>query len=206
MSRDAIYKQQNLGNSSGVGRRCGLVLVDFVNAFVDAKQFGGPHIAQAVQQTVPLLEAFRKAKLPVAHTRVVFAEDGSTQNVFCLKVPPLALLTEHAHGSQTVPELAAVEGELVLRKTSASAFFSTGLSQWLRLRGVDTAVIVGCTTSGCVRATVVDAMQFNFRTIVVSDCVGDRAIEPHDANLFDMKQKYADVMLRDELIAQLIAA
>ena len=78
------------------------------------------------------------------------------------------------------------------------------MSEWLRLRGVDTAVIVGCTTSGCVRATVIDAMQFNFRSIVIEDCVGDRAPEPHAANLFDMQQKYADVMARDVFL-QLIA-
>jgi maleamate amidohydrolase len=76
----------------------------------------------------------------------------------------------------------------------------------LHLHGVDTAVVVGCTTSGCVRATVVDAMQHNFRTVVVSDCVGDRATEPHDANLFDMQQKYADVMSRDLLIDSLVSA
>jgi maleamate amidohydrolase len=192
-----IYRKQNLGNSSGIGKRCALILVDFVNGFVDAEQFGGPHIAAAVQTTVPLLAAYRQAGLPVVYTRVVFADDGANKNVFCLKVPPLLTLTEHAHGSQTVPQLAPVQGELIVRKTSASAFFSTGLSEWLHLRGVDTAVVAGCTTSGCVRATVIDAMQFNFSTIVIEDCVGDRALGPHEANLFDMRQKYADVMTRD---------
>ena len=201
-----VYRKQNFGNVSGIGKRCALILVDFVNGFVDAEQFGGPHIAAAVESTVPLLAAFRQAGLPVVHTRVVFADDGANKNVFCIKVPPLLKLTEHASGSQTVPQLAPVKGELVLRKTSASAFFSTGLSEWLHLRGVDTAVIVGCTTSGCVRATVVDAMQFNFSTIVIEDCVGDRAMGPHDANLFDMRQKYADVMKRDEFLLALSKA
>lgn len=205
MNKEDIYRKQNLGNTSGVGSRCGLILVDFVNGFVDETQFGGPHIVQAVKETVPLLAAFRKAQLPVVHTRVVFADDGANKNVFCLKVPPLLQLTEHAHASQTVPELTPTAGEWVLRKTSASAFFSTGLSEWLHLRGVDTAVIVGCTTSGCIRASVVDAMQFNFRTIVIEDCVGDRAIEPHDANLFDMRQKYADVMPRDTFLQILLS-
>ena len=205
MTTEDIYRRQNLGNASGIGARCALILVDFVNSFVDAAQFGGPHIAAAVQATRPLLAAFRKAGLPIVHTRVVFSDDGSNKNVFCMKVPPLLSLTEGAHASQIVEDLTPMAGELVLRKTSASAFFSTGLSEWLRLRGVDTAVIAGCTTSGCVRATVVDAMQFNFRTVVIEDCVGDRAIAPHDANLFDMRQKYADVMLRDvflELLAK----
>lgn len=206
MTAEEIYRQQNLGNASGIGARCALVLVDFVNGFVDAAQFGGPHIAAAVQATRPLLAAFRAAGLPVVHTRVVFADDGSDKNVFCMKVPPLLTLTENAHASQIVEDLTPMEGELVLRKTSASAFFSTGLSEWLRLRGVDTAVIVGCTTSGCVRATVVDAMQFNFRTIVIEDCVGDRAMAPHEANLFDMRQKYADVMARDVFLQSLVGA
>ena len=94
----------------------------------------------------------------------------------------------------------------MIRKQSASAFFETGLAAWLHDRGVDTAVIVGCTTSGCVRASVVDSMQHNFRTVVVSDCVGDRALEPHEANLFDIRQKYADVMTRDALMAHLEAS
>ena len=203
MTAEDVYRKQNLGNASGIGARCALVLVDFVNGFVDAAQFGGPHIAAAVQATRPLLAAFRTASLPIVHTRVVFADDASDKNVFCMKVPPLLTLTEHAFASQIVEDLTPMPGELVLRKTSASAFFSTGLSEWLRLRGVDTAVIVGCTTSGCVRATVVDAMQFNFRTIVIEDCVGDRAVAPHEANLFDMRQKYADVMPRDVFLQTL---
>ncbi|MBU1358468.1 MAG: isochorismatase family protein [Gammaproteobacteria bacterium] len=203
MSREDIYRHQNFGQSSGIGARCGLVLVDFVNGFVDEDAFGGPHIAAAVERTGPLLDAFRSRELPIAHTRVVFADDGSQRNVFCMKVPSLSKLTETAAVSQIVPSLAPRPGEHVLRKTSASAFFSTGLSHWLRLRGVDTAVVVGCTTSGCIRATVIDAMQHDFRTVVIEDCVGDRAIEPHEANLFDMRQKYADVMPRDAFISLL---
>ena len=206
MSKEDIYRKQNMGNASGIGSRCGLILVDFVNGFVDEAQFGGSHIAAAVEATVPLLAAFRKADLPVVHTRVVFADDGSNKNVFCMKVPPLLTLTEKAPASQIVPQLTPIDGEWVLRKVSASAFFSTGLSEWLHLRGVDTAVVVGCTTSGCVRATVIDSMQFNFRTVVIEDCVGDRAIEPHDANLFDMRQKYADVITRDAFLQLLSKA
>lgn len=203
MDKHAIYRHQGLGGTSGVGQRCGLVLVDFVNGFVDFDQLGGPHIEAAAQASVPLLAAFRRLGLPVAHTRVVFDDDGANHNVFARRVPPLQKLTEHAHGSQIVPALTPLPGELVIRKQSASAFFDTGLAGWLHLRGVDTAVIVGCTTSGCVRASVVDSMQHNFRTVVPSDCVGDRALEPHEANLFDIGQKYADVMTRDELLARL---
>jgi maleamate amidohydrolase len=203
MTRDQIYQHQGLGGTSGIGQRCGLVLVDFVNGFVDIDQLGGPHIEAAANASVPLLAAFRRLQLPVAHTRVVFADDGANHNVFAHRVKPLQALTELAPASQIVPQLTPHDGELVVRKQSASAFFQTGLADWLRYRGVDTAVVVGCTTSGCVRATVVDAMQHNFRTLVLSDCVGDRAIEPHEANLFDMQQKYADVMTRDALLKHL---
>jgi maleamate amidohydrolase len=205
MNKQQIYQHQGLGGTSGIGRRCGLVLVDFVNGFVDVDQLGGPHIEQAAQATQPLLAWFRRRQLPIVHTRVVFEEDGSNHNVFALRVKALQKLIEHAPASQIVPQLTPLPGEWVIRKQSASAFFETGLAGWLHQRAVDTAVIVGCTTSGCVRATVVDAMQHNFRTLVISDCVGDRALEPHEANLFDMQQKYADVMTRDTLLEQLDA-
>ena len=91
-------------------------------------------------------------------------------------------------------------GELVVRKTQASAFFGTDLSSYLTYKGVDSVIIAGCTTSGCVRATVVDAISYNFRPIVVADCVGDRAAGPHEANLFDIGQKYADLIERDEAV------
>ena len=203
MDKHQIYQHQGLGGSSGIGQRCALVLVDFVNGFVDVDQLGGPHIEKAAEHTQALLAWFRARQLPVVHTRVVFEDDGANHNVFALRVKPLQQLTECAHASQIVDPLKPQAGEWVIRKQSASAFFDTGLAAWLHLRGVDTAVIVGCTTSGCVRATVVDAMQHNFKTVVISDCVGDRAIEPHDANLFDMQQKYADVMTRDSFIDQL---
>lgn len=198
----AIYQHQGLGGTSGIGRQCALILVDFVNGFVDVDQLGGPHIEAAADHTQVLLAYFRGLGLPIVHTRVVFSSDGADVNVFALRVPPLQKLTEDAHASQIVPQLQPQRGEWVIRKRSASAFFETGLAAWLLQRGVDTAVITGCTTSGCVRATVVDAMQHNLRTLVISDCVGDRALEPHAANLFDMQQKYADVMTRDEFITQ----
>jgi maleamate amidohydrolase len=192
--KNAVYRHQGLGGTSGFGTRCGLVVVDFVNSFVDIDLFGGPHIEAAAQATVPLLATFRQLGLPVAFSRVVFADDASDRNIFATRVPGLLKLTETSHASQVVDCLAPRAGELIVRKGSASAFFDTPLASWLRLHGVDTAVIVGATTSGCVRASVVDSMQHNFRTVVPRECVGDRALEPHEANLFDMQQKYADVL------------
>jgi len=196
-----IYHRQGMGNRAGLGETPALVIVDFVVGFADPAHFGGGNIAAAIDQTVALLTFARKHAWPVAHTRVVYAEDGSDAGVFTLKAPSLRKLTEASPLSQIVPELAPLPGELIIRKQGASAFFNTNLAGWLAFRRVDTVAVTGCTTSGCVRATVVDAMQNNLRTICVTDCVGDRAIGPHEANLFDMGQKYADLMTRAELEA-----
>lgn len=200
-----IYHRQGMGNLSGLGERPALVIVDFVAGFADPAHFGGGNIGPAIAQTVRLLAFARRRHWPVAHTRVVYAEDGSDAGVFTLKAPSLRKLTEASPLSQIVPELAPLPGELILRKQGASAFFGTNLAGWLAFRRVDTVAVAGCTTSGCVRATVVDSMQHEFRTVCVVDCVGDRAIAPHEANLFDIGQKYADLMTRAELEAAWMA-
>ncbi len=196
-----IYHRQGMGNRSGLGQAPALVIVDFVVGFSDPAHFGGGNIGPAIEQTVRLLAFARRQGWPVAHTRVVYADDGADAGVFTLKAPSLRKLTESSPLSQIVPELTPLPGELVVRKQGASAFFDTHLAGWLAFRRVDTVLVTGCTTSGCVRATVVDSMQHNFRTVCVTDCVGDRAIAPHEANLFDMGQKYADLMTRAELEA-----
>lgn len=175
----ALYRAQSFGGTVGIGERPALCIVDFVNGFMDPTMFGGGNIREAV------------------------AEDGSDDCAFVRKVPALAALTEHAPGAQIVADLTPAAGEAILRKTQPSAFFGTFYAEALRRRGVDTLIVAGCTTSGCVRATVVDAMSYNFRTIVARDCVGDRSLAAHDANLFDMEQKYADVMKSEAIIAAL---
>ena len=198
---DDIYRQQGFGGSSGIGLAPALVIVDFVVGFTMADQFGGGNIGAAIAETVRLLDFARAQGWPVAHTRVVYAEDGADGGIFSRKVPALLRLTEASPLSQIVPELAPRPGELVVRKQGASAFFGTALAGWLAMRRVDTVAVAGCTTSGCVRATVVDALQSNFRTLCVTDCVGDRALGPHEANLFDIGQKYADLLDRAALEA-----
>ena len=198
-----VYAKQGFGASSGFGVAPALLVVDFVNGFNDPDLFGGGNIPEAIANTARLLSVARETKTPICFTRVVYAEDGSDAGVFCLKAPKLAVLTETSRASQVVDDLTPVEGEYVLRKTQPSAFFGTDLAPWLIRRRVDTIIVTGATTSGCVRASVIDSMSYNFRTIVVSDGVGDRAREPHDANLFDMRQKYADLMTADEVIAKL---
>ena len=195
-----IYSAQGFGGALGFGRAPALLIVDFVNGFADPKLFGGGNIGAAIAATVPLLEMARALRWPVAMTRMVYSDDGADANVFTAKVPPLLQLTETSPAGQIVPELAPVRGELVVRKRNPSAFFATDLAHWLTGKRVDTLVIAGCTTSGCIRASVIDAMSHGFRPAVVEDCVGDRAIGPHEANLFDMGQKCADIVSLDAVL------
>lgn len=204
-NENAVFAQQGFGASLGLLPPFGLLLIDFVNSFADPNSFGGGNIAAAIEHSQGLLEAARQRGWPIAHSRIVYQDDGSDANIFSAKVPTMISLKEDSPGSQIVPELTPRPGEYVVRKNVPSAFFATDLAPWLTSRSVKTLIVGGAVTSGCVRASVVDAMCWGFRPIVVSDCVGDRAIAPHDASLFDMRQKYADVMTRNELLAGLPA-
>jgi maleamate amidohydrolase len=198
-----VYERQGFGHSSGFGIRPALLIVDFVNGFCDPEIYGGGNILAAVAQTKALLAAMRAAQYPIAYTRIVYAPNSADAGAFCRKVPGLENLTENAANGQIVADLAAQDGDYIVRKTQPSAFFGTSLAAWLVSKGVDTVIVAGCTTSGCVRASVVDSMSYNFRTIVASDGVGDRALGPHAANLFDMGQKYADLVSCADIIAHL---
>ena len=195
------YQRQGFGNDLELAGPFGLLVVDFVNGFADPEVFGGGNIREAIANTVPLLAVARREGWAIAHSRIVFADDGSDHNIFSMKVPNMLSLKERERNSAIVEELAPRAGELVVRKTVPSAFFGTSLAAWLTQRGVRTMVVAGAVTSGCVRASVVDAMQYGFRPLVLSDCVGDRALGPHQANLFDMEQKYATVTTRAEGLA-----
>ncbi|RWA56032.1 N-carbamoylsarcosine amidase [Cupriavidus sp. UYMSc13B] len=195
------YQRQGFGNDLELAGPFALLVVDFVNGFADPEVFGGGNIREAIANTVPLLAVARREGWAIAHSRIVFADDGSDHNIFSMKVPNMLSLKERERNSAIVEELAPRAGELVVRKTVPSAFFGTSLAAWLTQRGVRTLVVAGAVTSGCVRASVVDAMQYGFRPLVLSDCVGDRALGPHEANLFDMEQKYATVTTRAEGLA-----
>lgn len=201
MSSDSeIYKKQNFGNSIGFGNKPALLIVDFVNGFNDSNAFGGGNIADAINTTKRLLIFARQNNIIIAHTRVIFADDESDKNIMCRKVPSLLTLTEESEASQIVKELTPEPGEIIIRKRVPSAFFGTDLASQFTSRGIDTVLVTGCTTSGCVRASALDAMCHGFIPIVVIDACGDRAMGPHDANLFDLRQKYADLMTADEVM------
>lgn len=198
----AVFQRQGFGAGLGLRPPLGLLIIDFVNGFADPAVFGGGNIPPAMRQTEELLALARERGWPVAHSRIVYADDDSDANVFSAKVPGMLTLKEQSPASAIVAELAPRPGELVVRKNVPSAFFGTSLAPWLTARGVQTLLVAGCVTSGCVRASVVDAMCWGFRPVVIEDCVGDRAIGPHEASLFDMRQKYADVIDLAQLSAQ----
>jgi len=202
----AVYARQGFGATMAPLPPYGLLIVDFVNGFADPAQFGGGNIPAAIERTRALLAVARERGWPVAHSRIVYQDDDGDGNIFSLKVPGMLGLKEKLASSHVVDSLAPVAGELVVRKTVPSAFFGTQLAPWLTQRGVQTLLVAGAVTSGCVRASVVDAMSWGFRPLVVTDCVGDRAIGPHDANLFDMGQKYAILMDRDSALSVTRAA
>ena len=181
-----------------------MIVVDFVNGFIDSNIFGGGNTLDAAKAAVPVLSTFRFRGLPIVYTRIVYADDGSDAGVWCEKAPRLRELTGSNPASHVVDFLAPQTGDIMIRKTQPSAFFDTGLASTLRHRGVDAVIVVGATTSGCVRATVVDANSANFRPTFLSDCVGDRAMGPHEANLFDIQQKYANLATEAEIQSLLL--
>lgn len=165
MSTPEVYMKQNIGGRVGRGKRPALVLVDFVNGFNDPELLGGGNIPDAIRNSAELLELVRTLRLPVAFTRVVYEASDVNAGAFCRKIPALAALTEENPASEVVPQLAPRADEYVIRKTQASSFFGTNLAAWLIWHRVDTIIVTGCTTSGCVRATVIDSASWNFRTM-----------------------------------------
>ena len=198
-----VYERQGYGQDLGYGERPALLVVDFTNGFADPQMLGGGNIVSAIDNTVPLLAAARAARLPIVFSTHAYAADGSDFGLFVQKNHTLRQLLVGSPLTAIAGKLAPMKGEFVLTKRHPSIFFATDVSGWLAARRVDTVIVCGCTTSGCIRATVVDALGFGFRPIVVRDCVGDRALEPHEANLFDMEQKYADVVSLDSVLVHL---
>ncbi len=203
MSDTDIYQRQGFGRRMGFGKKPALLIIDFNNAFNDPEQFGGGNIPEAIAHTKDLLALARHMELPIAFTTHTYKDDGSEDGIFNLKSPGMRALQPGTHATAIVEDLAPRPGERVIEKHYPSGFFGTDLAGWLARRGIDTVIVTGCTTSGCVRATVVDAMGHGFRPMVPKECVGDRAEGPHEANLFDMDQKYADVMPVAEVTAEL---
>jgi len=206
-SLEANYARGGFTRHLEPGQRPALLVIDFVKAYVTegSPLFGGEGCLSAQRGAITLLELARAAGIPIVHTNVAFQPGGRNGGVFFKKVPALACFEEGKH-----PELARfaeglepVAGETVLTKQYASAFYGTPLASILASLKVDTLLIAGVSTSGCVRATGVDCCQHGFIPLIVRDAVGDRAPGPHEANLFDLQAKYAEVVSLEQAKAYL---
>ena len=190
------YARGGFGKSLQFGRRPALLIIDFVRAYLVKTSPLYAGVEQARADCEILLRAARAAGIPVLHTNVVYQPGGRDGGVFFRKVPALKCFERGAN-----PELAAfaeglepVVGETVISKQYASAFFGTSLAATLTSMQIDTVLIAGLSTSGCIRASAVDCVQHGFVPVVVREAVGDRAPGPHEANLFDLQAKYAEVV------------
>jgi nicotinamidase-related amidase len=195
-----VYDRAGFGRRVPRGQRPAVVVVDLTNGFTDRDQPTGTDLDDVVAQTRRLLDTAREAAIPVVFTTIAFDRGRLESSAWLRKATGMAALVEGSPLVAVDTRLEQRADEALITKHGASAFFGTDLAALLTSRGVDTVVITGATTSGCVRATAVDAVQSGFTVLVPRDCVGDRARGPHEANLFDIDEKYGDVIDVDDAI------
>ena len=183
------------------GNTPAVLVVDFINAYTTpGEKLYAPAVAKAVDASVELLELARKRGVPVIYTEVIYNQNGLDGGLFVQKVPVLRTMVRGEPMAEIVDTLAPQPSDVVLTKQYASAFFGTSLATLLTAQQIDTVVLIGCSTSGCIRASAVDGMQHGFRMVVPRECVGDRAQEPHEANLFDIQSKYGEVVPKRDVL------
>lgn len=181
-------------NALGYGKRPALILIDFVEAYFQPENELYANPRAALDEALKLREIAHSKKIPVIITNVVYDESGLTGGVFFKKAKPLRNFLPNAEFNGWPAGLEPNAKDIVISKQYPSAFFGTSLSSTLTAACIDTVILTGLTTSGCVRATCVDACSYGFRPIVVEQACGDRHEDPHRANLFDMNAKYGDVV------------
>lgn len=201
-----LYRQAGFSGRVRLGDRPALIVVDLSCGFTDPGSPLGSNMDDVVGRTREVLDASRGAGALNVFTTIGYEPGLPDGGPWLRKVPSLGDLVIGSRLVELDPRLGRREGEPLLVKRGVSAFFGTHLPALLAAERIDTVFVLGATTSGCVRATVVDSVQYGFDTFVVVDCVADRADEPHRANLFDMTAKYADPVTAEEVIAYLQAS
>ncbi|WP_158871402.1 isochorismatase family protein [Antarcticirhabdus aurantiaca] len=205
-SERAFFSDRGFGLRIGFGRRPALLAVDLIKAFTDPALPLGSDMQEQIHATNRLAEGVRQAGGPVIFSTVSY-DDAQLRDagVWRMKQGGLGTLLAASGGPELDERLRYEAGDSILTKKYASCFFGTDLASRLVFSQVDTLILTGCTTSGCVRASVVDALQNGFRPIVVREAVGDRSKIAHDQSLFDMDAKYADVVGLGEAMDYLAA-
>ena len=194
--RDAeqVYAAAEIGGTIGIRSRPAVLVVDFSCGFTDPSCALGSAMDAEVEATARLLDVARGHDLPVVFTTIGFDASMSHAGIWPAKMPRLADLQIGSKWVEIDPRLGRRDGEPVVLKKGASAFFGTNLASILTALQADSVILCGATTSGCVRASAVDLLQYGYPTVVPRECVADRADAPHEANLFDIQAKYADVV------------
>lgn len=199
----SVYDKAGLGQDAGLGRSPAVLVVDFSCAFTDPSYALGGDMTPQIEATNELLAVAREKDLPVFFSTIAFSEEEIPNELWIRKLPALAELKVNSALVEIDPRLDRRPNEPVIVKRGASMFFGTNLAGMLVARGVDTLVICGVTTSGCIRATVVDALQYQWRSVVPRECVADRHRAPHEANLFDIEAKYGSVVSLSDAVSYL---
>lgn len=198
---ETIYERADMDNQIGYGDSPVLIVVDLQTGFTDPETPLGGDLTGVVERTNTLVDAAHEGDVSVVFTRIVTKhEDMKDLGVWGEKIPSLGTLHADGEWIDIDPRLNVGEEDHVLDKRQASAFHETELNSLLNRQQIDTAIVTGCTTSGCIRATAVDACSHGYYTIVPEGAVGDRARGPHEANLFDINAKYGDVRPVDEAV------
>jgi nicotinamidase-related amidase len=197
------FQDKGFGRRVGFGERPALLAVDFITGFTDLRSPLAGDLDTQLAATNALLEPARAAGIPVIFSTVAYDAELQEAGIWIRKIPANGTLVEGSEWVEVDKRLNQRPNETTLVKKYASCFFGTDLAARLISRRVDTLIITGCTTSGCVRATAVDACSYGFHTIVVEEAVGDRAALPHAASLFDIDAKYGDVVGLDEACSYL---
>jgi maleamate amidohydrolase len=188
------------------GKHPALLIVDVVMAYFDKASPLYAGVEDALASNERLLSAARKVGIPIIFTNVVYEPGGANGGLFYRKLPALNVFDAGSPLGAFPPSLQPAEGELVISKQYASAFFGTTLASTLTANRIDSVLITGLSTSGCVRATALDALQHGFAPFVVREACGDRHPAPHEANLFDLQAKYAEVISESDAIRCLTRA
>jgi len=197
-------KHEGFHGRAGFGQRPALLVIDVNVGFTDPASPLVCDLEDVVAAIRKLLDEFRRAGLPVVYTTVSYDEgDKVAAAAFIDKIPALLTLEAGSRWVEIDPRIAPLPSEPVLNKLFASAFYGTPLSSLLASAGCDSVVVTGASTSGCVRATAVDAIQHGYRPSVPREAVGDRNQAAHEANLYDIDTKYGDVVSVDDVIAHL---
>jgi nicotinamidase-related amidase len=200
-----FFQARGFGIKIGFGQRPALMVIDLANAFTDPQMPLGANLDAVVAEVQRLLEAARLASIPIFYTTVGYEEGFADAGVWFLKQKGTTSLRLGTPAVEIDDRVKPEPSEPVILKKYASSFFGTDLASRLTSQGIDTLLIAGGTTSGCVRATAVDAVQLGYRPMVIREAVGDRSPAAHDQALFDLEQKYADVVSVDETISYLSA-